>query len=176
MLWLKSLIFLFNNSILSCFPSQTFRKFVLGIQGMKIGKQVILYGGFEIRNPKGVTIGNHTIVGHKAILDGRSELLIGSNVNISEEVMLWTMQHDYNSEYFVPEGAKVIIEDYAWISARAIILPGIRIGKGAVVAAGAVVTKDVLDYTIVGGIPAKKIGERNKNLSYTLGKRRMHFV
>lgn len=176
MVWLRSLLFFFNNSLLSHFPSQTVRKFFLKIQGLKVGKKVIIYGGFEVRRPKGITIGNHSIIGHKTVMDGRSDLFIGKNVNISEGVMLWTMQHDYNSEMFVPQGERVIIEDYAWISARAIVLPGVRIGKGAVVAAGAVVTKNVEAFTIVGGVPAKKIGERNTNLKYTLGKRRMHFV
>src|SRR6202042_799846 len=127
------------------------------------------YSGFEVRRPKGITIGDYSLVGHKTVLDGRKGLIIGSNVNISEEVMLWTMQHNYNDEFFAGEGGQIVIEDYAWISVRAIILPGVHIGKGAVVAAGAVVTKDVEEYTIVGGIPAKKIGERSKELNYTLG-------
>ena len=61
----------------------------------------------------------------------------------------------------------VKIEDYAWICSRAIILPNVTIGKGAVVASGAVVTKNVDAYTVVGGIPAKKIADRNTDLEYT---------
>jgi len=66
------------------------------------------------------------------------------------------------------KGAPVIIEDYAWVSSRTTLLPGVTIGKGAVVAAGAVVTKSVEPYTVVGGVPAKKIGERSKELNYKL--------
>jgi Acetyltransferase (isoleucine patch superfamily) len=66
-----------------------------------------------------------------------------------------------------------LIEDYVFIGPRAIILPGVKIGKGAVVAAGAVVTKDVAPFSVVGGVPAKIIGERKiKNLSYKLGRAR----
>jgi len=68
----------------------------------------------------------------------------------------------------------VQIEDYVFIGPRAIILPGVKIGKGAVIAAGAVVTKDVSDFEIVGGVPAKVIGERkNKNPNYKLGRARL---
>jgi len=63
-------------------------------------------------------------------------------------------------------GAPVEIGDYAWVCSRSIILPGVKVGEGAVVACGAVVTKDVEPYTVVGGIPAKKIADRNKNLEY----------
>jgi acetyltransferase-like isoleucine patch superfamily enzyme len=96
-------------------------------------------------------------------------LTIGSNVNISNEVMIWTLHHDYNDADFASTGQAVIIEDYVWLCSRSIILPGVTIGKGAVVAAGAVVTKNVEPYTVVGGIPAKQIAKRNENLTYDLG-------
>lgn len=176
MVWIRSLIFWFDNFILPYIPSQTIRHFILKLQGLKRGKKAIIYSGFEVRRPERIVIGDHSLIGHKAVLDGRKGLIIGKNVNISEEVMLWTMQHDYNDKDFLGTGGEIVIEDYAWISVRAIILPGVRIGKGAVVAAGAVVTKDVEAYTIVGGVPAKKIGDRIQNLEYTLGKRRLHIV
>jgi len=68
----------------------------------------------------------------------------------------------------------VKIEDYVFIGPRVIIQPGVKIGYGAIVAAGAVVTKDVLPYSIVGGVPANIIGERKlKNLHYRLGRARL---
>jgi len=78
------------------------------------------------------------------------------------------MQHDPNDPNFGVISGKVIVEDYAWISSRTTILPGVTIGYGAVIAAGAVVTKSVEAFTIVGGVPAKKIGERNQELNYKL--------
>ena len=103
------------------------------------------------------------------MLDGRAGLTIGNSVNLSTGAWIWTMQHDVNDPQFAATKGAVVIEDYAWISSRTTILPGVTIGKGAVVAAGAVVTKSVAPYEIVGGIPAKKIGERDRNLTYTLG-------
>lgn len=151
-------------------PFHTIRILLLRLMGAKIGKSVGLYRGFEVRDPWKLKIGDNTLIGHKALLDARKGLIIGSNVNLSNEVMIWSLHHDYNDEFFEIIGDKVIIEDYAWICSRAIILPGVTIGKGAVVAAGSVVTKDVEPYTVVGGIPAKVISKRSSNLSYNLGE------
>ncbi|MBT9489739.1 MAG: acyltransferase [Rubrivivax sp.] len=136
---------------------------------MRIGANSYIYMGAEIRHPKGIEIGDDCIIGHRSILDGRLGIKIGKNVNFSTGVWIWTVQHDPQDSNFKDEGGAVIIEDYAWISCRVVILPNVRIGTGAVVAAGAVVTSDVDPYTIVGGVPARKIGERNRDLRYRLG-------
>lgn len=94
------------------------------------------------------------------MLDGRKGLKIGRSVVIAYEAIIWTLNHDYNDVHFCGKGASVEIDDYAWICSRSMILPGIKIGKGAVVASGAIVTKDVPPYSIVAGIPAKVIGKR----------------
>jgi acetyltransferase-like isoleucine patch superfamily enzyme len=83
-------------------------------------------------------------------------------------VWIWTLEHDPQSPDFATVGGPVTIEDYAWVGCRVVILPGVCIGKGAVVAAGAVVTKDVPPYAIVGGVPARTIGERAPDLRYQL--------
>ncbi|WP_317173987.1 acyltransferase [Mucilaginibacter glaciei] len=142
---------------------------MLRILRARIGKKVGLYRNFEVRSPWKLSIGNSTVIGHGALLDARMKLTIGNNVNLSNEVMIWTLHHDYNSASFESVGEQVIIEDYAWICSRAIILPGVTIGKGAVVAAGAVVVRDVLPYTVVGGVPAKQVALRSKDLNYDLG-------
>lgn len=154
------------NFIIAYLPSQGLRKIILKIYGMNIGTNCAIYGKFEIRNPWRISIGNNTSIGHRATLDGRGEICIGNNVNISSEVMIWTWQHDVNSQSFETKSAPVTIKDYSWISARAIILPGVTIAEGCVIAAGAVLTKNTESYGIYAGIPAKKIGERNKTLIY----------
>ena len=86
--------------------------------------------------------------------------------------MIYNAEHDVHSKDFTKARMeKVIIEDYVFIGPRAIILPGVTIGRGAVVGAGAVVTKDVPSLTIVGGVPAKEIGMRDEStLTYKLGR------
>lgn len=102
------------------------------------------------------------------MLDARKGIYIGDNVSLSMGVWIWTMEHDPQDPYYRGKGGPVTIEDYVWLSCRVVVLPGVTIGKGAVVAAGAVVSADVAPYSIVGGIPAKRIGERNKDLRYQL--------
>ena len=100
------------------------------------------------------------------MIDGRGEVTIGDNVDIAQEVNIWTEQHDYNSPSYEAIDKPVVIEDYAWVASRATILPGVTIGRGAVVASCAVVTKDVPPLAIVAGVPAKIIGTREDVLLY----------
>lgn len=130
--------------------------------------KVVIYGGAEIRTPYNLFIGQGSIIGDDSRLDARNKIIIGENVNISTGVWIWTEQHDIQSPTFSsPVGRKtVVIHDRAWISSRVTILPGVEIGEGAVVAAGAVVTKDISSFAVVGGVPAKEIGKRNQTLTY----------
>lgn len=157
------------TNIVGYIPSQTLRKFIYRyILRMKTGSRTYIYSGAKIRFPWRIHIGNHTIIGDHAILDGFYPLRIGSNVNFSTGVWIWTGQHDKNSQTFETVGGPVFIDDYVWISSRTTILPNITIGKGAVVCAGAVVTKNVPPFAIVAGVPAKIIGARITDLHYTL--------
>lgn len=134
-----------------------------------MGKHSIIYFGSEIRASYKLQIGEGSIIGDRSILDARNGIIIGKNVNFSSNVSIWTEQHDHKDPYFAcnsTEKFAVKIEDRVWIGPNVIILHSVTIGEGAVVAAGAVVTKDVEPFTIVGGIPAKKIGDRNKDLHY----------
>ena len=163
--------------ILSHFPSHFIRNNILRFFfGVRLDKMAVLYSGFLIRSPKRVKIGKGTVVGYNCELDGRRCLTIGKHVNISSDVKFYTLQHDYNSIDFAAVGAPVIIEDYVWVSVRAIVLPGVTIGKGAVIAAGAIVTKNVEPYAIMGGVPEKKIGERKRELNYSPADHRLPFM
>lgn len=155
---------------LSTFPSHHIRYFFYRyIYQITIGKKAVIYKGTEIRNPVCLKIGKGSVIGDNAILDARANLEIGNNVVLASNVSIWTLQHDYRDPEFrcTPEHyGPVKIEDRAWIGPNSIILHNVTIGEGAVVAAGAVVTKDVAPYTLVGGVPAKVIGERPRNLCY----------
>lgn len=155
-------------------PCHRIRKFFYQLAGIKIGKGSTIHMWANFYQPKNITIGQDTIIGDHCFLDGRAPLKIGSHVAIASQVLIYNSEHDIHSEDFRPIEEPVTIEDYVFIGARVIILPGIKIGKGAVVASGAVVTKDVPPMTIVGGVPAREIGKRKvKNLNYRLGRARL---
>ena len=148
-------------------PSQRLRLAAYRIAGVRLGSRVVIYGGAEIREPKGVSIGEGSVIGHRAILDGRRGLSIGRHVNISTGVWLWTLEHDPADRAFGVKGGPIVVEDYVWLSAGVQVLTGVTIGEGAVVAAGSVVTKDVPPFAIVAGIPGRVIGERPRSLAYS---------
>lgn len=160
--------------LLGAIPSHTFRKIVHKSAGVKMGRGSTIHMGVSFYDPKNVVIGHDTIIGEKSVLDGRDKLTIGDHVAIASEVMIYNSQHDIHDPFFSAVTKPVHIEDYVFIGPRVIILPGIRVGRGAIVAAGAVVTHDVPPFTVVGGVPAKVIGERkHKTPSYRLGRPRL---
>jgi len=159
--------------LVGCIPFHHVRRLFYRTAGIKIGKGSSIHMGTRFYDPHNIVIGEDTVVGEEAVLDGRDKLLIGNHVALATGVMIFNSQHEINDENFSPSNAPVIIEDYVFIGPRVIIQPGVKIGKGAIVAAGAVVTKDVPPFVIVGGVPAKIIGERKlKNLHYKLGRAR----
>jgi len=174
---LKAIILDFELMLLrgmSHIPSHTVRLLAYRLAGIKIGRGSRIHMGVNFFNPRGITIGDDTIIGDHCFLDGRAPLKIGNHVDITSQVLIYNSEHNIHSPGFEATEEPVTIGDYVFIGARAIILPGVKIGNGAVIAAGAVVTKDVPPMIIAGGIPAKKIGERKvKELKYRLGRARL---
>lgn len=128
-----------------------------------------IYFGCEIRAGYSLHIGRGSIIGDNCILDARQGIYIGENANLSSEVHLWTESHDMNDPYFRGSPSKrgaIYVGSRAWLGANVTVLDNVKIGEGAVVCAGAVVTKDVEPFAVVAGIPAKKIGERSHDLKY----------
>lgn len=167
-------LILFKLSIVGCIPFHFVRLLHYRFTGISIGKGSTIHMHPTFYTLGKIKIGEDTIIGERATLDARGTIEIGNHVDIASEVMIYTSQHDINAEDFGPIHAKVIVKDYVFIGPRAIILPGVTVGTGAIVGAGAVVTKDVPDFVVVGGVPAKIIGERqNKNPSYRLGRARL---
>lgn len=152
-------------------PSHTIRNFIWRSVGVTLGKNSTLHTGVRVYDPRNIKVGEGTIIGYGCFIDGRDKVTIGSHTDIASEVMIYSSEHDLSAPDFHAISEPVSIGDYVFIGPRAIILAGVKIGDGAVVAAGAVVTKDVPAYTIVGGVPAKEIGERKlKNPNYRLGR------
>jgi acetyltransferase-like isoleucine patch superfamily enzyme len=155
-------------------PSHIFRQVIYGLAGMKLGKGSTIHMWARFYNPAKIVIGQDSIIGDHAFIDGRDKVKIGNHVDIASEVMIYNSEHDLTAEDFMATIAPVEIGDYVFIGPRSIVMPGVKIGNGAVVAGGAVVTKDVPEFAIVGGVPAKQIGERpNQNPHYRLGRARL---
>jgi maltose O-acetyltransferase len=126
----------------------------------------------DIRFPKRLSIGKNSVVNKCCTLDCRGgDIVIGDNVDIAQETNIWTLEHDVSSNIHGTKGGGVEIEHHVWIASRVTILPYVHIGYGAIIASGAVVTKDVPPMEIWGGVPAKKIGERKNDCSYELNFR-----
>lgn len=157
---------LFYNAIINKIPSRHMRKWFLMILGAKFGERTYLFRRAEVLKPYGLKIGKRTSIGWFTLLDARGGLDIGNNVNISSYVKIITGSHDINSPQFEAKFEPVKIEDNVWIGSGAIILQNVTIGRGAVVAAGAVVTKDIEENSVVGGVPAKFITKRDENATH----------
>jgi maltose O-acetyltransferase len=145
-------------------PSHAFRKACYRRAGMSIPATSSIHWRAEFYAPERIVIGECCTVGDSCFLDGRSGLTIGDSVNLGSHVTIYTREHDVNSPDFAEIGGPVCIGNHAYLASFSIILPGVNIGEGAVVAAGAVVTKDVPPFAIVGGVPAVRIGERTHDL------------
>lgn len=162
LLWLVGLV-----------PSHHFRRLCYRIVGMKVGSGSSIHMWCRFYDPSNIVIGEDTIIGDNAFLDGRAKLTIGNHTVFASSVMVYNAQHDIDDAFFSPVQMPVHIGDYVFIGPRAIILPGVTIGDGAVVAAGAVVTRDVPAGSIMGGVPAKVIRKRRiDNPQYRIGRAR----
>lgn len=151
------------------FPSHRVRGYFYRRAGLVIDRTSSIHWRAEFYAPERIRIGEYCTIGDSAFLDGRSGLVIGDCVNFGSHVTIYTRQHDADAADFAEVGAPVEIGDHAWVSSHSIVLPGVTIGEGAVVAAGSVVTKDVAPYSLVGGNPARYIRDRSRGLTYRLG-------
>lgn len=150
-------------------PSRTVRMLYLKAYLAKVGQGTSVQMGCKFLNGRKIYLGERNVINFGCLLDGRSyQIITGSDVSIGPEATILTLGHEPQSPEFADRGGDVIIGDRVWIAYRAIILPGVTIGEGAVIGAGSVVTKDVKSYTIVAGNPAHFIKKRVRDLHYTL--------
>ena len=162
------------NRWVAVIPSHTIRQFYYRkIMKYSIGQNAAIFMDCTFDCTCFFSIGKNSVINAKCRMDNKSRITIGDNVSISQEVMILSADHDPDAANFKGRDRPVVIEDYVWIGSRATIMPGVRLGKGSIVAAGAVVTNDVLPYQIVGGIPAKLLRMRSKDLTYQLSYRRL---
>ena len=110
-----------------------------------------------------VKFGKNVFINHSAILSASGGIEFEDGVSIAPGVRIATINHDFNERHSKYTYGKVLIKKNAWLGMNVTVCPGVTIGEYAVVAAGAVVTKDVPDYAVVGGVPAKVIKMQNPN-------------
>ena len=157
------------NNLVSHFPSHNLRASYLQRYLAQVGQQTSVQMKCRFLNGRKVFFGDRNVINFGCLFDGRHyQIKTGSDVSIGPEATILTLGHDPQSPDFSDKGGDVIIGDHVWIAYRAIILPGVTIGDGAIIGAGSVVTKDVEPYTIVAGNPAKFIKHRNPDLNYQL--------
>jgi acetyltransferase-like isoleucine patch superfamily enzyme len=162
-----ALIYYIYNEIISHVPLYCARNWYLRrILRIGVGEKTAIHMGCFISG-NNIRIGSNSVVNRNTYLDGRTSLTIGDNVSISPHVYIISLDHDPQSPSFAAIGKPVVIDDYVWIGARAILLPGVHLGKGCIVGAGAVVSRDIPAYSIAVGIPAKVVGQRTHDLNYT---------
>ena len=165
---IKHILVFFINKVYSLMFFKFMRSIYLRFLRIKIGKISSIIPGFKIYRFSNLKIGSNTVINRNSLIDNRAEVFIGNNVSIAHNCSIYTGGHEINSPYFEFVSKKVEIHDYAVLFANVIVNPGIVIGKGAVIMAGSVVTKDVEPFTIVGGNPAEVIGKRKEGLCYNL--------
>jgi acetyltransferase-like isoleucine patch superfamily enzyme len=171
---LSAIIKYATNHIISHIPFYAIRNaWFRRILGWQIGPNAAIFMGQHVQMSKvrhqKVSIGENTVINWDCMLYVTGGLVIGKNVSISAGAWLVTGTHDMNDPNFPDSYKPIEIGDYAWIGMRATVLGGVTVGEGAVVMSGAMVTRDVLPYAVVGGVPAKVISQRSlTNPSYAL--------
>ncbi len=160
------LTYSYNHWLSNC-PSRRIRRAFLrrylGAMGAGTGVQM----SCKFLNARKIHLGERNVINFGCLLDGRKhEIRTGNDVAIGPEATILTLGHDPQSPDFADRGGDVIIGDRVWIGYGAIVLPGVNIGEGVVVAAGAIVTKSLDPYGIYAGSPARRMKERTRGLTY----------
>jgi len=162
-----------SYSPLSFKLTKPFRGFLCKLIFKKCGKNINIEKNAFFGNGIDLEIGDNSTIGINSYIGGigsGGKLVIGNNVMMARDVIILTRTHNFENVYEPintqgGENFTVTIGDDVWIGARVIILPGVNIGNGVIIGAGAVVTKDIAQYSIVGGVPAKLIRVRNKMIT-----------
>lgn len=159
---------LLHNRLLTHIPWNDFRIRYLRLLGLNAGANSYLFGGSEVLAPQNIDIAGNCHIGRFCQIDGRGGIRIGQNTVIASHTLLITADHDPQAADFGGRLGRIDIGERVWIASRSVILKGVTIGDGAVVAAGSTVHRDVEPWTMVGGAPARPIGTRNPDQTYEI--------
>lgn len=141
-------------------PMWFWRRAILRLFGAQVGAKAHIFPSARIAVPWNVEIGDYSSVGDRAVIYSLGKIRIGKAVTISQHAHLCAGSHDYTQRDFPLLKMPIVVGDGAWVCADAYLGPGVSIGEAAVVAARAVVVRDVPARAIVGGNPARRIGMR----------------
>lgn len=170
-LFFTALRFYIYNHCITQVPSFKLRRWYLNrILGYSIHASAFVHQGCFVTG-KYISIGKNSVVNRKCTLDGRSGITIGDNVSISPECYLVSLSHDVQSPTFSGKGGVILIGNRCWLGLRAVVLNGVIMEEGSVLAAGSVLTKNAKAFTVYGGVPSKAITERQTELKYSLSWR-----
>lgn len=161
---IKQTLWYFINALFvraSWNPFMSIKIFLLRIFGAKIGTGLVIKNNVCIKFPWKLTIGNNVWLGEQAWIDNLDYVTIGNDVCISQNALLLTGNHDYTISTFDYRNAPIIIEDGVWIGAKAVVCPGVTAKSHSILTVGSIATKDLEEYCIYQGNPAKIIRKRN---------------
>jgi len=156
---LKRVVWALVNRFLFPFVGNFGRIALLRMFGAKIGASVV-YGSVKIYAPWNLVIGDFSCVGPRVEIYSKAIVTIGDHSVVSQDAYICTASHDTSSPVMASKVGAVHVSNSCWVASRAVLLPNVSLGEGAVVGCAAVVTKDVAAWTIVGGNPAKFIKKR----------------
>lgn len=157
------------NILINKIPSHYVRLAWLRLGGAKIGKGSAVWRTTEILGIENLVMGDDSCIAWHCQIDARAGLIIGDHVAVASYAKIIAGSHDLTAPEFWSVSAPIYIDDYVWIATGALIGHGSRIGRGAVVTANTLVSKEIAPYKIVGGSGAKIMGERPHNLNYKVG-------
>jgi putative colanic acid biosynthesis acetyltransferase WcaF len=144
----------------SWIPGSPHRCWILRIFGARIGRGVRIKPGFRVKFPWRLVVGDHTWLGEGVWIDNLDTVEIGAHCCISQEAYLCTGSHDWTKPNFDLITKPIVVDEGAWIAARAVVGPGVVVGRGAVLTLASVATKDLAEWTLYKGAPARPFGKR----------------
>jgi acetyltransferase-like isoleucine patch superfamily enzyme len=160
-----------GNALIACLPASPFlnliKKTILVARGAKIGKRVFIYPGVFIDYPKNMVIGDDAVLSRGVTITTGGGVYIGKRVLIGYSTKILSADHRIPESHKEPirfSGhiyGKIEIQDDVWICANCVITKGCSVGRGSVIASGGVVTKDIPEFVLAGGVPAKIIKSRS---------------
>lgn len=163
------------NIVVTHIPSHTIRLATLRAFGATIGEGTTVGRGSTVFDIHRIVLGTGCSLGFRCVLDARGGITIGDDVVLASDTQIITGQHIVNSDTFDALFAPVVIDDHVWVASRSTIVPGVHIGRGAVVGACSLVREDVEAMAVVAGVPAKKRGVRTSALQYSGSYRRKFY-